>query len=904
MTSLFRIGIQIGATLAGGFASTFQGARATLAGLSTATDVLRARHERLGDIMARSMAHPMRNIAALREQYARLGATLQTLELRHNQLTASLARGEALREDRSRMGGEIMATVATAAAVALPVAGAIKHAAKFELDLRDIAITGKMSNVEENKLGLEIRNAALTTNQPHAAIISGVNTMVQQGMDAKKAGGFAALLGQAATATNAAVIDLGKLMFSLENTLQIKGSANLKEALNRAAFGASAGAFEMREMAAYIPEFAAQYAARGIFGQEAVTQIIASLQVARMTTGSAGEAATNKRGWLSHMNSKHTIDAYAKAGVDYQASMQAHVAAGITQVEASLMIANKFIDTRGEEFMKKWTALGSKGDQAGQKTLMESFGIAEIFADIQNVNYLLGQRQYAEKYKEIKGGMGSAKAKTAIDVDSARRMATSTKGWERLKTSTGDLAITIGTTLLPALNACLDNLVPILKSLAAFSAAHPGVIKGVVMFAGGVVGLKLAFLAAGWALNFFLLSPLNLLRTGIITIMARWTMLRAIFMMGGARFPFLLQILGLSKLGPMLARLGLWLRGLGGVLLAVGRALLPFGQGLLMAVFGPIKLLGQGVMWLGKLLLGSLAAGLRLAGQAVLFLGRALLMNPIGLIITAIAVGAYLIYRNWDKIAPFFARMWASIKSVTIAGWNGLKSMFFSYNPLGILIKNWQPITTWFTSMAAKFRKFGGDIINGLSDGLASFASKPLEKITAMGAAMRDQFKAVLGIRSPSRVFGTLGYAIAEGASVGINAGRGLAVGAVAGMALASTAAWAMPKLGINSPTLPRLQANTPNNALAALGDPSRNGPEWLSQVKPLQNVLQEKDRAAGGGITISFAPSINVTIAAGDPAGVKEQIGQAMQQSYQEFERMMQRYQRDQARNNYNGRP
>jgi Phage-related minor tail protein len=882
MTSLFRIGIQIGATLAGGFLSTFQGARATLAGLSSATDVLRARHERLGDIMARAMNNPMRNIAALREQYARLGATLQTLELRHNQLTASMARGEALRQDRSRMGGELMSTAFAAGAVALPVLGAVKKAASFELDLRDIAITGNLSNADEKKVGLLIRRAALTTNQSHAAISGGVNTMVQQGMDAQSAGQLASLLGQTATATNADLNDLAKMMFSLEDRLQIKGSAALKEALNRATFGAKAGRFEMKDMAAYLPEFAAAFSARGIIGQEALSQIVASLEVGRNATGSSGEAATNLRNWLSHMNSKHTLDAYKKAGVDYQASMQAQVGAGMSQYEASLMIANKFINDRGEKFMVKWKAAGAKGDAAGQRTLMETFGLSEVFADIQTINHLIAMRQGWGAYKNQKAGMGSTQAKTQIDVDSARRMDTSSKGWERFKTNVGDLAITVGTILLPALNDTLSALKPMLTSLTAFSAANPGVIKGVVMFAGGMAFLKLGLLAAGWALNFLILSPFNALRTGIITIMSRWTMLRAMFMMGGARVPFLLQLFGLSRLAPMFARLGLWLRGLGGTFMAIGRAALSFGT----------------------LLVGKLAVAFRLVGQAVLFLGRAMLMNPIGLIITAIAVGAYLIYRNWDKLAPFFIRMWNTIKSYTVAAWNWIKGIITNYHPLAIIIRNWQPITNWFRSQVSKFREFGSNIISGLTEGLAAFAAKPLEKITALGAAMRDQFKSILGIRSPSRVFGTLGYAIAEGASVGITAGRGLAVGAVASMALASTAAWGLPKLGFNSPTFPRLQANSPNNALAALGDPSRNGPEWLSQVKPLQNVLQEKDRAAGGGVTISFAPSINVTIAGGDPAGVKEQIGQAIQQSYQEFERMMQRYQRDQARNNYNGRP
>jgi TP901 family phage tail tape measure protein len=46
-------------------------------------------------------------------------------------------------------------------------------------------------------------------------------------------------------------------------------------------------------------------------------------------------------------------------------------------------------------------------------------------------------------------------------------------------------------------------------------------------------------------------------------------------------------------------------------------------------------------------------------GQAFLWVGRIFLMNPIGLVITAIAAAAYLIYTHWD-----------TIKAAFMAGWN------------------------------------------------------------------------------------------------------------------------------------------------------------------------------------------------------------------------------------------
>ncbi len=69
--------------------------------------------------------------------------------------------------------------------------------------------------------------------------------------------------------------------------------------------------------------------------------------------------------------------------------------------------------------------------------------------------------------------------------------------------------------------------------------------------------------------------------------------------------------------------------------------------------------------------LNVLKSALMGVGRVFLFLGRALLMNPIGLAITAIAVAAYLIYKNWAPIKAFFIDLWNGIKNAfnTFSNW-------------------------------------------------------------------------------------------------------------------------------------------------------------------------------------------------------------------------------------------
>lgn len=61
--------------------------------------------------------------------------------------------------------------------------------------------------------------------------------------------------------------------------------------------------------------------------------------------------------------------------------------------------------------------------------------------------------------------------------------------------------------------------------------------------------------------------------------------------------------------------------------------------------------------------------GLQVAVQAVmrafhlLRVGMVAMTGPVGVVVVAIAAAAYLIYQNWDRLAPFFMQIWNRIKS-------------------------------------------------------------------------------------------------------------------------------------------------------------------------------------------------------------------------------------------------
>jgi hypothetical protein len=112
---------------------------------------------------------------------------------------------------------------------------------------------------------------------------------------------------------------------------------------------------------------------------------------------------------------------------------------------------------------------------------------------------------------------------------------------------------------------------------------------------------------------------------------------------------------------------------------------------------------------------GIIGKALGFIGNAFMVAGRFLMANPIILIITAIAVAAFLIYKYWDQIAPFVMNVWNKVTGYVKAAWVWIKSMikagllfvwdlFTKYHPIGIIIKHWDQIVAFFGKVWDKIK--------------------------------------------------------------------------------------------------------------------------------------------------------------------------------------------------------
>lgn len=101
-------------------------------------------------------------------------------------------------------------------------------------------------------------------------------------------------------------------------------------------------------------------------------------------------------------------------------------------------------------------------------------------------------------------------------------------------------------------------------------------------------------------------------------------------------------------------------------------------------------------------------------------LAAAIIANPIGLTIAVIAAGAALIYANWDVIAPFFEGLWAKVKEYTGIAWEFVKTVFLNTNPLGMVIKNWEPLKAFFSSLFDEIKATVRSAIDWVLDKIAA----------------------------------------------------------------------------------------------------------------------------------------------------------------------------------------
>ncbi|AQV15434.1 phage tail tape measure protein [Acinetobacter pittii] len=235
---------------------------------------------------------------------------------------------------------------------------------------------------------------------------------------------------------------------------------------------------------------------------------------------------------------------------------------------------------------------------------------------------------------------------------------------------------------------------------------------------------------------------------------------------------------GWMQQNPTLAKaLGTGLLLIAGGLVAIGGLLLVFSPLILSMLSLRLMMVTLGVQgsalsFAFRLLLSPfslLKGAITGVGTALMWLGRLAMAHPLLALITAVAFGVYLIYKNWDTIGPYFQNVWAKIKGFFQSGIGNISATILNWSPLGLFYSAFATVMNWFGfELPTKFSTFGANIINGLINGIKSYFPKLKEIWNKVADYMPDWLKQRMVIRSPSRVMAGLGGHIVGGIGMGL----------------------------------------------------------------------------------------------------------------------------------------
>jgi TP901 family phage tail tape measure protein len=646
------------------------------------------------------------------------------------------------------------------------VYGAVRMAnpwIEHEDAMRDVAITGGMKRKDENALGQMVRRAAKDTNQKHADLAGGLSVLVANGMTAADAQKYVPVLGHSATASRAQMKDMANLTFSLDHSMGIKGVKQMQEAIDALNYAGKQGQFELRHMARYFPELGARMKSFGVTGMDAVRELGAAMQVARGSSGTTEEAATNVKDWMSHMTAAHTVKTFHDVGIDYKKEITQRVASGkMSAFMASIDVTDKYIDKVASgkvievrnkhgvkdrlDFRAALKQAKETGNEDAVRSVVEQFALSKVFQNMQSVNAYLAFRQNRAQFEDIKKGSGSAEARGSIMRDAAERKETAKEQAKSFGIAVHDLVLGLGRAVMHkdgdgktgsgrgfvataneyigGLSSMIDNNQKLVKTGVAVVAGLAVLSVGFMamkFLAGGVMGIA----GGGMRLWGFLRGK----KTG------RDVQQVYVVNMGDGNGPDVRLRRG------RLARLGAGLRR--SSRLAWRGATRFIGSGLGSVAGRAAGLLGRvpGMARIGTVL--------RAAAPMVLHFGRALLMamGPIGWTIAAVAAlayGGYYLWKNWDTIGPKIKKGWAVVVGAVGWAWDSTKRY------------------------VRGFVQAGSDLVGGFIGGITQRWDQVKTTVSNMGSSALTSIKNVLGIKSPSRKMMEVGHNVAEGAAIGI----------------------------------------------------------------------------------------------------------------------------------------
>jgi TP901 family phage tail tape measure protein len=458
--------------------------KAHLAGDKGASALLKQLEGNLGSLKKQGV-----EVRNLTKAYTNMGAVAAKAELK--------AKGHIqLDEGKQHLKSSVGQAAAATVAMAVPT----KVSADYGAIIRDIAIKAGIANKpEEAQLSKTIVGTSRDTGMARNQVAEVVNALVGAGMELDKALQYAPTAAKFAVGQGSDGGETARMINALGQNAQITDPAQMQKALEAIAYQGQAGSFEAADMARWFPELLAGMGKLGITGMDSVSQLGAMLQVQMKTAGGADEAANNLKNWMEKIGSGDTVEAYKKAGIDYQASMNTGLQNGKSTLESSFELAQKYIaatDPKKAAAMAEATARISKEtDPEKAKAMIASLEQAlrtgDLFADMQVKGALTAYMQNKDLYDKLKNE--SANASGILDKNLEERRQSSAQKWAEMAQGMDDAMRAIGDALRPVTDAVAGGLTSVAQGLSKLSDESPRLVMGIGGAVAAVIAAQTAF---------------------------------------------------------------------------------------------------------------------------------------------------------------------------------------------------------------------------------------------------------------------------------------------------------------------------------------------------------------------------------------------------------------------------
>jgi uncharacterized membrane protein len=231
---------------------------------------------------------------------------------------------------------------------------------------------------------------------------------------------------------------------------------------------------------------------------DSVTQLGSMLQVQMKTAGGSDEAANNLKNWMEKIGSGDTVEAYKKAGIDYQGSMNTGMQNGKSTLESSFALAQKYIEAtdpkKAAEMAKATAAISKESDPEKAKAMIAALESAlrtgDLFADMQVKGALTAYMQNKDLYDKLK--KESASATGILDKNLAERRESSAQKQAEMVQGLDESMRAIGDAMRPVTDAVVGGITSVAGGLTKLADESPRLVTGIGLATAGLIGLSAA----------------------------------------------------------------------------------------------------------------------------------------------------------------------------------------------------------------------------------------------------------------------------------------------------------------------------------------------------------------------------------------------------------------------------